>query len=66
MKSKEELLTLLEARKSEMQRRFGVTSIGLFGSQSRGDARPGSDVDVLVAFGQPTFDRYMDLKFFLE
>ena len=27
----------------------------------------GSDIDVLVEFaGAPTFDRYMDLKFFLE
>jgi hypothetical protein len=25
-----------------------------------------SDVDILVEFEQPTFDHYMELKFFLE
>jgi predicted nucleotidyltransferase len=38
----------------------------VFGSQVRGDAEPTSDVDVLVEFDQPTFDHYMDLKFYLE
>ncbi len=46
---------------------FGVASLKLFGSHSRDQARPDSDVDFLVAFDPPvTFDRYMDLKFFLE
>ena len=31
-------------------RRFGVQRLRLFGSQARGDARPDSDVDVLVEF----------------
>ena len=30
------------------------------------EALPGSDVDVLVEFANPTFDNYMDLKFYLE
>lgn len=46
---------------------LGVKSLGLFGSVARGEARTDSDVDLLVAFDGPaTFDRYMDLKFFLE
>ena len=46
---------------------LGVKSLGLFGSVARGEARDDSDVDLLVAFDGPaTFDRYMDLKFFLE
>lgn len=46
---------------------LGVKSLGLFGSVARGEARADSDVDFLVAFDGPaTFDRYMDLKFFLE
>ena len=49
-------------------RRYGVSRIGLFGSCARGTPGPTSDVDVLVEFADPfvTFDRYMDLKFFLE
>ena len=33
---------------------------------SGGGARPDSDVDILVELGEPTFDHYMDLKFYLE
>ena len=66
METKEQLLELIEANKSEIRRRFGVTRVGLFGSCCRGEACPNSDVDVLVEFEEPTFDHYMDLKFFLE
>ena len=66
MKTRQQLLDLLGAHKAEMQERFAVSSIGLFGSQIREEARPDSDVDVLVEFTRPTFDRYMDLKFYLE
>jgi predicted nucleotidyltransferase len=48
-------------------RRFGVLRLALFGSLARGQERPDSDVDILVAFeGQTTLDRYFDLKFWLE
>ena len=46
---------------------LGVASLILFGSVARNQAGPNSDVDLLVEFqGKPSFDRYMDLKFFLE
>ncbi len=48
-------------------RSFGVKSLSLFGSVARGEARKDSDVDFVVDFeGPSTFDRYMDLKNFLE
>ncbi len=48
-------------------KKFEVKSLALFGSLARGDSQPGSDIDILVDFDGPaTFDRYMDLKFFLE
>ena len=61
-------LPLLQERIDVIAREYGVRRIGLFGSFARGDAGPGSDVDVLVEFADPfvTFDRYMDLKFYLE
>jgi len=47
--------------------RLGVKSLSLFGSVSRDEATPKSDIDVLVDFSQPlTFDRYMSVKFYLE
>ncbi|MGH2392224.1 MAG: nucleotidyltransferase family protein, partial [Candidatus Limnocylindria bacterium] len=47
--------------------RFAVKDLWLFGSAIRGELSGASDVDVLVEYdGAATFDRYMDLKFFLE
>jgi hypothetical protein len=50
----------------EEVRRFGVRSLGLFGSAARGEATATSDLDFLVEFENPNFDRYMDLLEFLE
>jgi hypothetical protein len=51
----------------EIQDRYGVTDLALFGSTARNESRSDSDVDILVEFdAPPDFDRYMDLKFFLE
>ncbi len=55
-------------RKNRAQlEKLGVKALYLFGSVARDEARPGSDVDILVEFdGKATFDRYMDTKFYLE
>ena len=46
---------------------YGVTSLALFGSFARDEAKTSRDLDLLVEFqGKVTFDQYMDLKFFLE
>lgn len=61
------VLDILKSQKEELFRRHQVAQLALFGSHSRGEARPESDVDILVAFQNPaTFDRYMDLKGELE
>ena len=62
-----ETLALLSRHKPEMQRRFGVRSMALFGSRAREQSHPNSDVDVLVEFDGPaTSSRYFGLQFFLE
>jgi len=64
--NKEETIRRLVEHREELVR-FGVKSLALFGSMVRDEAQPTSDVDLLVEFeGQATFDRYMDLKFYLE
>jgi uncharacterized protein len=37
-----------------LRERWNVASLGLFGSRLRNDARPDSDLDVLVSFQRPT------------
>jgi len=49
-----------------MHIRFSVRRIGLFGSFARDAAAEKSDIDLLVELEKPTFDHYMDLKFYLE
>ena len=45
---------------------FTVNQMGLFGSAFRGELSAHSDIDILVDLDEPTFDHYMDLKFYLQ
>lgn len=49
-------------------RELGVRRLALFGSVLRGEARPDSDVDLLVEFapGEKTYRRFMDLYDLME
>ena len=65
--SKAELLVLLGGQRETLRRRYGVKSLAVFGSAARDTMSSTSDIDVLVEFDTPPgFDRYFDLKFFLE
>ena len=46
--TKEEILSLLVQNKSELENRFKVRRMALFGSYARGDQQSGSDVDIMV------------------
>jgi len=49
-------------------RALGVSRLAVFGSVARGEARPDSDIDILVQFspGSKTFDRFLALSELLE
>lgn len=49
---RDDALQVLRAHHQELER-FGVRSIAIFGSVARNEARPDSDVDVLVEFVAP-------------
>lgn len=49
---RDEVLTILAEHKAEIAA-FGVKSLALFGSVARDEARPDSDVDLLVEFERP-------------
>jgi predicted nucleotidyltransferase len=65
--TREEVLRRLES-KAESIRRQGVRRLGLFGSFARNEAKPESDVDILVEFqpGAKTFRSFMRTAFLLE
>ena len=46
--TKQEILSVLVQNKSELENRFKVRRLAIFGSYARGDQRPDSDVDILV------------------
>ena len=56
----------LSALKPEMQQRFFVNSIGLFGSVVRDDFKVSSDVDIIVDFTRPVGIEFVDLANFIE
>jgi hypothetical protein len=63
---RDEVIRRIRAALPELSE-FGFSSLALFGSTARGEARPDSDVDVLVDFpGPPGFRQFMGLKFALE
>jgi len=65
-KDKKDILRVIREKQPEIADRFTVRRIGVFGSFARDCANAKSDVDILVELAEPTFDHYMDLKFFLE
>lgn len=65
MLTRDEVLRRLSGRRAELLR-LGARRLGLFGSFARGEARADSDVDLLVDLDHHGFDRYMDLKLYLE
>lgn len=61
--TRDEAIRRLQTVESEI-RRLGVRRLALFGSVLRNEARPDSNVDVLVEFAptEKTFDRFMALE----
>jgi predicted nucleotidyltransferase len=46
-------LSILHKHEDELRQKYGVESLALFGSVARDEARPDSDVDLLVEFNRP-------------
>lgn len=45
------MVSALQSRQlAELGRRYGVAAMWVFGSVARGDAKPASDVDILIQF----------------
>lgn len=63
---RDEVLELIKAHRKDLER-FNIEALFLFGSFAREEEGVDSDIDILVKFkGAPSFDHYMELKFYLE
>jgi len=67
MLTSEKILKRINENQQDIKK-FGIKSIGLFGSYAKDKQKKESDIDLLIEFekGKKTFDNYMDLKFYLE
>lgn len=64
---RQRVLDVLRANKPELQRRFPITRLALFGSTARNTAKSDSDVDLLVDFDGPVTAKYFfGVQFYLE
>lgn len=65
--TKEELIRMIQSHDAELKA-FGVKRLGLFGSFVRNEAKPQSDVDLLIELeiGRYGFVNFSRLWFFLE
>ncbi len=64
--SLDEALKVLKKKKLAFEKKFGVTSIGVFGSLARNDRRPSSDVDIVVRMSKPDLFNMVHIKEELE
>lgn len=68
LKSIEEILSVLKTLKPNLTEKYGVETIGVFGSFTKGQQTPKSDIDVLVTFkkeAHPGLFEFMALEEFL-
>ena len=66
MKTLEEILKILRRLKPDLERKYHLSYLAVFGSVARGDATPVSDVDLLVEFAKPIGMEIADLGDDLE
>ncbi len=64
---KKEIIDIIRRSRPEIEARYGVRRLGLFGSCVREEQRELSDIDILVSFNRDIdlFD-FIDLREFLE
>lgn len=67
MTSQKSIISTLRSLKPEIAEKFGVKTIGVFGSVVRDDfSQESSDVDIIVEFSRPIGIEFVDLADYLE
>lgn len=62
MKTTNEYLTKIRQFKQQCAEKYGIISIGIFGSVARGEQHEGSDLDVFVELKEPDPFVMFDIK----
>ena len=62
---KKYILHFLKEHKEELQQKYNIRKIALFGSFARDEADEKSDIDILVDMPS-SFDNFFELKYYLE
>ena len=65
MRTRQEYMELIKSHANELQSRFGITSMRMFGSVARNQHQEGSDVDLFVTM-PPKFYNYIAASQYLE
>jgi hypothetical protein len=63
--NKKEIIKKIEKEKEKIKKN-GVKKIGIFGSFAKNKQTPKSDIDILVSFNSPDFDKYAQTLIILE
>ncbi|MDP3025493.1 MAG: nucleotidyltransferase family protein [candidate division Zixibacteria bacterium] len=66
MREIKELKEIIKQHRQELEQRFKVKTIAIFGSYARGEQTKESDVDVLVEFSGPVGFLFIHLADYLE
>ena len=66
MKTLDEIKEVLQSHKDDLQVKYHVKKLSIFGSFARGEQGIESDVDILVEFDEPIGWEYVDLIAYLE
>ena len=57
-----DILTVLRRERARLFAKYGLKSMAVFGSATRDDFRPDSDVDIMVEFERPIGMEFFDLQ----
>lgn len=61
-----DILSVLRRERTRLFAKYGLKSMAVFGSATRDDFRPDSDVDIMIEMGTPLGIEFIDLADELE
>ena len=66
MSPQQKVINVLRREIPYLKENYGVKKIALFGSIAKNRHTKVSDIDMVVEFKEPDFDKFMGLSFYLE